>query len=256
MKKVQPLVMVAAEGGGIRAAWWTIDVMSKVASTECGANSVLLASGVSGGAVGLGVMAATGDGQSQQASLAAVERMAAQDALAASRDGERYFFELALYHEDMHGEALLMTLQTLALPPPPGLREPPRVPASRSAGVDLAFPGGTLVAGSRESDARDRFVFDNEMRAHDVRVAPFAIAGSCVTEGEFAAFVDDGGYGRAELWTDEGWRWLASAGRCWRPVVSWRAWVSASTVLPLPGSPTTKPARPWPASASCSQPSR
>ena len=44
-------------------------------------------------------------------------------------------------------------------------------------------------------------------------VAPFAIAGSCVTEGEFAAFVDDGGYGRAELWTDEGWRWLASAGR-------------------------------------------
>ena len=145
-----------------------------------------------------------------------------QDALAASRDGERYFFELALYHEDMHGEALLMTLQTLALPPPPGLREPPRVPASRSAGVDLAFPGGTLVAGSRESDARDRFVFDNEMRAHDVRVAPFSIAGSCVTEGEFAAFVDDGGYGRADLWTDEGWRWLASAGRVlpahWRRV--------------------------------------
>lgn len=87
VKKVQPLVMVAAEGGGIRAAWWTIDVMSKVASTECGANSVLLASGVSGGAVGLGVMAATGDGQSQQASLAAVERMAAQDALAAGVSG-------------------------------------------------------------------------------------------------------------------------------------------------------------------------
>ena len=76
------------------------------------------------------------------------------DALATTRDGDRYFHELALYHEDMHGEALLMTLQTLALPPPPGLREPPRVPASRSAGVDLAFPGGTLVAGSRESDAR------------------------------------------------------------------------------------------------------
>jgi hypothetical protein len=40
------------------------------------------------------------------------------DALERSRDGDRYFFELALYHEDMHIEALLMTLQTLALPLP------------------------------------------------------------------------------------------------------------------------------------------
>ena len=44
------------------------------------------------------------------------------DALAATRDGDRYFFELALYHEDMHGEALLMTLQTLGLPLPPAYR--------------------------------------------------------------------------------------------------------------------------------------
>jgi hypothetical protein len=87
LKKVQPLVMVAAEGGGVRAAWWTVDVMSKVASTQCGANSVLLASGVSGGAVGLGVMAATGDGSAQTAPLAAAGTMAAQDALAAGVSG-------------------------------------------------------------------------------------------------------------------------------------------------------------------------
>ena len=47
----------------------------------------------------------------------------------ASRDGERYFFELALYHEDMHGEALLMTLQTLGLPAPPRTRR--RAPDAR-----------------------------------------------------------------------------------------------------------------------------
>jgi len=29
-----------------------------------------------------------------------------------------YFVKLALFHEDMHGEALLMTLHTLGLPPP------------------------------------------------------------------------------------------------------------------------------------------
>src|SRR6185295_4594237 len=38
------------------------------------------------------------------------------EALAAVPEGgERYFFELALLHEDMHGEAFLMTLQTLGL---------------------------------------------------------------------------------------------------------------------------------------------
>jgi len=145
-----------------------------------------------------------------------------KDALAASRDGERYFFELALRHEDMHGEALLMTLQTLALPPPAGLREPRVVPAGRSASGDIAFPGGAFELGSRGDDVRDRFVFDNEKRAHEVRVAPFAIARSCVTEGEFATFVDAGGYERPELWSDEGRRWLATASRAlpayWRRV--------------------------------------
>jgi hypothetical protein len=47
---------------------------------------------------------------------------------------DRYFFELALLHEDMHGEALLMTLQTLGLPPPelPGARATCLEPGSGS----------------------------------------------------------------------------------------------------------------------------
>src|SRR5471030_2746880 len=40
----------------------------------------------------------------------------------------RYFFKLALLHEDMHGEALLMTLQTLGLPAPEAMGDlsPPK----------------------------------------------------------------------------------------------------------------------------------
>ena len=56
-------------------------------------------------------------------------------------------------------------------------------------------------------------MFDNERGAHAVVVAPFAIARRCVTEGEFADFVDDGGYARADLWSDAGRGWLASCGR-------------------------------------------
>ena len=52
--KVRPLVLAAAEGGGIRAATWTADVFSAVmADGACARQAVFLSSGVSGGSVGL-----------------------------------------------------------------------------------------------------------------------------------------------------------------------------------------------------------
>ncbi len=127
----------------------------------------------------------------------------------------RYFHELALYHEDMHGEALLMTLQTLALPAPPaGL--PPWPPAGSKAGStagDRSIDGGPFLLGSPRGDESARFVFDNEQWAHEVALAPFSIAARPVTCGEFAAFVDDGGYARDALWTADGRAWRARTDR-------------------------------------------
>ena len=69
-------------------------------------------------------------------------------ALAGTRDGERYFFELALYHEDMHGEALLMTLQTLGLPLPPAYPRAGVVASGlATADGDVAFAGGNVRTG-------------------------------------------------------------------------------------------------------------
>jgi iron(II)-dependent oxidoreductase len=133
------------------------------------------------------------------------------DGLATCDDGARYFHELALHHEDMHGEALLMTLQTLGFAPPDGL-EPPRVGTGAGDAGDIAVPGGVRTLGSAAQVARDRFVFDNEQDAHDVSIAPFAIARTCVTEGEYAAFVDAGGYRRDELWSSAGRYWRHGAG--------------------------------------------
>nr|MDQ3570905.1 SUMF1/EgtB/PvdO family nonheme iron enzyme [Actinomycetota bacterium] len=59
---------------------------------------------------------------------------------------------------------------------------------------------------------REPFVFDNEKWAHPVHVEPFTMARAPVTQAEYAAFVDDDGYGRSELWGDEGWSWRAAAG--------------------------------------------
>lgn len=124
--------------------------------------------------------------------------------LARTPEEDRYFFRLALLHEDMHGEALLMTLQTLGLAAPSlGARDAPS--GSAEPRGDVHFAGGAFDMGTR-AGARD-FVFDNEKWAHDVRVGPFAIARDPVRQGEFAAFVDEGGYERREWWSAAGWKW-------------------------------------------------
>ncbi len=139
-----------------------------------------------------------------------------QELLAGSKDDDRYFFELALYHEDMHGEALMMTLQTLGLPPPVLLRDsqpPPGATGVDESSHDVALPGGEIELGTSPALAARRFAFDNEKWAHRVFVAPFAISARCVTNAEFIEFVRNDGYMRPELWSEAGGEWLAQSGR-------------------------------------------
>jgi hypothetical protein len=78
---VQPMLFIAAEGGGVRAAWWTVDVMQSITSTACGRQSIFLASGVSDGAVGLGLTATTKN------PYEAMKKVAGPDALSSAIDG-------------------------------------------------------------------------------------------------------------------------------------------------------------------------
>ncbi len=116
---------------------------------------------------------------------------------------EEYFHRLVVFHEDMHGEALVYTRQTLSYPAP----RVPTTDRTESAGPlegDVEIPGGRLALGAERNAP---FVFDNEKWAHPVEVAPFRIARAPVTQAEFAAFVEDGGYRRDELWSADGLRW-------------------------------------------------
>lgn len=128
------------------------------------------------------------------------------------REGENadlvYFAQLALFHEDMHGEAFWYTRQTLSYP------RPPVAAVKRSLGSgawpgDVAVPGRKFVLGAAPGSG---FVFDNEKWAHEVEIEPFSVARAPVTNAEFAAFVADGGYRRRLLWTDGGWKWREKAG--------------------------------------------
>jgi iron(II)-dependent oxidoreductase len=135
---------------------------------------------------------------------------------------ETYLYLLAVYHEDMHGEAFTYSRQTHGYPAPALASDggAPSDPPGEAGplGGDAAIPGGEYRLGGTEGLP---FVFDNEKWAHPVQVAPFRIARAPVTHREFARFVEDGGYRRRELWSYEGWRWLGGCG-AGHPVY-WRA---------------------------------
>ncbi len=144
---------------------------------------------------------------------------AALEALGSLRPEDRYFVELSVLHEDMHAEAMAFSRQTLGWAAPaladPGARggeAPARDPGATGGGPlagDTQVPGGRFRLGSTPDEP---FVFDNEKWAHEVEVAPFSIARAPVTQAAFAAFVEEGGYARRELWSEAGWAWRAAAG--------------------------------------------
>ena len=146
----------------------------------------------------------------------------------ADTDEALYPYRLALAHEDMHGEALLITLQTLGLAGPrhyAGLE--PAYPVS----PQIAFPGGTLQMGGGASLADGSgFAFDNELDAHALVVAPLSIDAALISNAHYLAFMNDGGYQNRQFWSEAGLAWLRqqerSAPRYWQRDGS--AW---STVL-------------------------
>jgi iron(II)-dependent oxidoreductase len=130
-----------------------------------------------------------------------------------------YFARLAVFHEDMHGEAFAMTRQTLGYEAP--ARELDDADGPLGDGPpgpgDARIPGGTFALGAARNEA---FVFDNEKWAHPVEVKPFSIARCAVTAGEFARFVEDGGYLSPAHWSAPGLAWLRASGA--KAPIAWR----------------------------------
>src|SRR6266487_2268941 len=142
------------------------------------------------------------------------ERVANEVARPDAIDVVRHFTRYSVHHYYMHTEALTYTRQTLGMPAPTlaPAAGPLAVGTGESDATAGALPGdvepsgGNFLLGALLSDP---FTYDNEKWAHPVEVRPFAIAKAPVTQGEFAAFVDDGGYRDARMWSDGG-AWLAA----------------------------------------------
>jgi iron(II)-dependent oxidoreductase len=116
--------------------------------------------------------------------------------------------ELVLQHEQQHVETMLQTLALARLDgfDPPYRRAPPAVieRAERHTGLEFVrVPGGDVEIGA----PADRFSYDNERPRQGVRVAPFRIGRTPVTNATWLRFAEGGGYERREWWSDEAWAW-------------------------------------------------
>lgn len=118
-----------------------------------------------------------------------------------------YPYRLALAYEDMRGEALAHTLQTLDVMLPRQLAD--HVIPSWAQG-EIRFPGGTFQLGSGPDAG---FVFDNEKWAHPCYVPQFQMDSTLVSNAQYSEFVADGGYQKPQFWTTAGRNWLMAQDR-------------------------------------------
>ena len=142
--------------------------------------------------------------------------------------------ELGLQHEQQHQELMLMDIKHVfsCNPYPPAYREPP--PASAPAAAQplawFAYEGGLREIGH---DPGDGFAFDCESPRHKVWLEPFRLASRTVTEGEYLAFMADGGYRRPEFWLSDGWATVQAEG--WQAPLYWRRRDDGWQILTLHG---------------------
>ncbi|HQC94566.1 MAG TPA: ergothioneine biosynthesis protein EgtB [Aquabacterium sp.] len=117
---------------------------------------------------------------------------------------------LGLQHEQQHQELILTDLLHLLScnPLAPVYRPAPAAVASSTEGgpVWVAQPGGLVTIGAPDTG----FAFDNERPRHPVWLAPYALARRPVSQGDWAAFIADGGYTDARWWMAAGWDWVRS----------------------------------------------
>ncbi len=126
---------------------------------------------------------------------------------------------LGCHHEEQHQELFLTDIKY-------NFSINPLKPAYRadlptlSAGTDTALtwieqPGGMQEIGHDG----EGFAFDNETPRHRVLLSSYALGSRLITNGEYLAFIEAGGYRHPEHWLADGWR--AAREKSWQAPLYW-----------------------------------
>lgn len=159
---------------------------------------------------------------------------------------------LGIEHEQQHQELFYTDLKysLSANPLYPAYTAAPHdtapSPSPLSVPADLRwreFPGGLVSAGiDTEHLEGDGFAFDNEGPLHRIFLNPYALANRLVTNAEFQAFVDDGGYQRPEFWLADGWAIVQQ--EQWQKPLYWLDQEGRALQFTLHGLQVRDPAQP------------
>ena len=134
----------------------------------------------------------------------------ALDALESLPDEDTFAFGLVLSHEHQHDETMLQALNLRVGEPLLQPGTPPPAGRPGVAGTSVLVPSGPFVLGV--DAATEPYSLDNERPAHVVDVPAFRIGRVPVTNAEWQAFVEDGGYHDPRWWSDRGWEHRRQAG--------------------------------------------
>ena len=149
--------------------------------------------------------------------------------------------ELGLHHEQQHQELIVTDLKyTLGTNP---LRPAYRDDLHRDAcqareATFIEFPEGFVEIGATGPG----FCFDNETPRHRVWLRPFEVADRLVTNDEYRAFIDAGGYAEPALWLSDGWE--AVRREAWEAPLYWHRVDGAWFEYRLSGSALLDPHAP------------
>ncbi|MDR7169642.1 iron(II)-dependent oxidoreductase [Nocardia kruczakiae] len=110
-----------------------------------------------------------------------------------------FAFGMIAQHEQQHDETMLATHQLRA--GAAVLTAAPAAGARVAVGDEVVVPAGEFTMGT----SSDPWALDNERPEHRVHLPGFAIDAAPVTNAQYLAFIEDGGYHRPELWSPRGW---------------------------------------------------
>lgn len=135
------------------------------------------------------------------------------------RSGLEHLIEIGINHEQQHQELMLTDILALfaANPLRPAYKaaRPHQIPAEPERLSWLEYAGGLAEIGHDGAG----FAWDNERPRHKQFLHPFRLANRLVTNAEWLAFMEDGGYRTFQLWLSDGWTTINREG--WRAPLYW-----------------------------------
>ena len=129
--------------------------------------------------------------------------------------GDGLICEMVVRHELQHGETMRQAMVIAGLLGEADAARRDRPLPDRAGELDASFaatsgdwievPAGPFAMGAPS----DGFAYDNERPRHEQQTPSFQIARRPATNADWLRFAELGGYERAELWSKDGWAWLA-----------------------------------------------